>query len=210
MKELELNIPTSWDEITLKMFDEIVRAEGNPYEKTVSILETLSGIDEKVLRELPAITLESSGLNKKLEFLTKEPIKRAPGEKLKLNGKNYNVGLYPAKWTAAQYLDYNTVLGSGEQKKLARIIACFAVPEGKKYGDYDYEAVVNELYEHLPVTIAMGFASFFQLQLHAFVKALSAYTEKKKKRLTRKQVNLLLKKPVRQIKASMSNGTHSS
>lgn len=61
MKELELNIPTSWDEITLKMFDEIVKAEGNPYEKTVSILETLSGIDEKCLENFRPLRLNHQG-----------------------------------------------------------------------------------------------------------------------------------------------------
>ena len=209
MKEYNITIPSSWDEITLEMFDGITLAEGNPYDKTVEILNVLTGLPEDELRSMPAVVLESSGMNEKLAFLSKEPRKRMPQEKYSTGKNKYTVSLYPAKWTAAQYLDYNSVLGGGEQKKLARIIACFCIPEGKKYGEgYDFESVVNDLYHNMPVTVAMGYASFFQLQLTSFVKALSAYTEKKKKKLTRKQVNRSYKKSQKEV--STKSGTPSS
>lgn len=205
MKEYNISVPSSWDEITLEMFDGIALAEGNPYDKTIEILNVLTGIPENELKNMPAIVLESSGINEKLSFLAKEPRKKMPQEKITLNGSNFIVNLYPAKWTAAQYLDYNSVLASGERKKLARIIACFTVPEGKKYGeDYDFDKVVDTIYEFMPVTLAMGYAGFFQLQLTSFVKALSAYSERKKKKLTRRQVSRLYKKS--QKEASTQSG----
>lgn len=209
MKEYNISVPSRWDEITLEMFDGISLAEGNPYDKTIEILNVLTGIPENELKNMPAIVLESSGINEKLSFLTKEPRKKMPQEKITLNGSDFIVNLYPAKWTAAQYLDYNSVLASGERKKLARIIACFTVPEGKKYGeDYDFDKVVDTIYEYMPITLAMGYASFFQLQLTSFVKALSAYSERKKKRLTRRQANRLSKKS--QKEASTQSGIPSS
>lgn len=201
-------MPSSWDEVTLEMFDVITSNEENPYEKIQDILEILTGLPKSEIKELPATVLESAEINKKLSFMTKEPRKRMPVEKLTLNGKRYEMSLYPAKWTAAQYLDYNAVLGGGPQKKMAKLVACFCVPEGKKYGeDYDFDKLVDEIYEHMPVTVAMGYASFFQLQLTSYVKALSAYTEKKKKKSTRKPVSRLKRKSLRQD--STTSGTPS-
>jgi hypothetical protein len=208
MKELNFTMPSSWDEVTLEMFDVITSNEENPYEKIQDILEILTGLPKSEIKELPATVLESAEINKKLSFMTKEPRKRMPVEKLTLNGKRYEMSLYPAKWTAAQYLDYNAVLGGGPQKKMARLIACFCVPEGKKYGEgYDFDKLVDEIYEHMPVTVAMGYASFFQLQLTSYAKALSAYTEKKKKKSTRKLASRLKKKSLRQD--STTSGTPS-
>ena len=199
-KELNINVPSSWDEVTLEMFDVITAEESNPYEKTVSILEILTGLPKDEVRNLPAVVLENAGINQKLSFMMKEPRKKMPVEKLTLNGKRYDMSLYPAKWTAAQYLDYNAVLGGGPQKKMAKLVACFMVPEGKKYGEgYDFDRLVDEIYEHMPITVAMGYASFFQLQLTSFVKALSAYTEKKKKRLTRRRASRLLKRSQKEV-----------
>lgn len=201
-------MPSSWDEVTLEMFDVITSNEENPYEKIQDILEILTGLPKSEIKELPATVLESAEINKKLSFMTKEPRKRMPVEKLTLNGKRYVMSLYPAKWTAAQYLDYNAVLGGGTQKKMAKLVACFCVPEGKKYGEgYDFDKLVDEIYEHMPVTVAMGYAGFFQLQLTSYVKALSAYTEKKKKKSTRKLASRLKRKSLRQD--STTSGTPS-
>lgn len=209
MKQLELNIPESWDEITLEMFDEISNLEGNPYDNTVKILEAITGTDAAELKKIPAIYLESSGINQKLMFLTKEPKKRIPNENLTLNGKEYKVCLYPAKWTAAQYLDYTAVLQGGAQKKMAKLIACFTIPSGKKYGeDYDFDKVVDEIYHNMPITVALGYAGFFQLQLSSFAKALTAYSMKRKKRLTLRRENRLYRKSLRE--ASTKSGIHSS
>lgn len=208
MKEINITLPSSWDEVTLEMFDVITSEESNPYEKITDILEIMTGLPKSEIKDLPATVLESAKLNEKLSFMTKEPRKRMPVEKLTLNGKRYVMSLYPAKWTAAQYLDYNAVLGGGPQKKMAKLIACFCVPEGKKYGEgYDFDRLVDEIYEHMPITVAMGFASFFQLQLRAYVGALKAYTEKKKKRLTPRRASRLLRKSQKQV--STTSGTPS-
>lgn len=208
MKEINITLPTSWDEVTLEMFDVITAKEENPYEKLTDILEILTGLPKSEIKELPATVLESSGLNQKLSFMTREPRKRMPSEKLTLNGKRYNVSLYPAKWTAAQYLDYNSVLGGSGDKKMAKLIACFTVPEGKKYGEgYDFDALVDEIYSHMPITVAMGYAGFFHLQLQASVGALKAYTEKKRKKSTRRLASRLSKK--NRKKDSTTSGTPS-
>lgn len=191
MKELELKFPSSWDEVTLKMHTEITLAEGNVFEKVPVLLEILTGEDRETFKKLPATFVVTSGLEQKLAFMQKQPIPRAPSEKLTLNGTEYKVGLYPQKWTAGQWLDYNAVLSqempAGDNRKIAMIIACFAVPMGHEYGDgYDFDSVVDEIYKYMPITVALGYASFFALLLQSFAKALAAYTEKKNKKSTRR------------------------
>lgn len=196
MKEFSVQIPNSWDDISVRMFTEIATLDGNPFEKMIKVLSLLTGIDEKEVKSWPAVTVETSGITQKLAFLTKEPIKRLPSEKLVLNGKRYSVNLYPGTWTAAQYLDYSTVLGDESDKKIARLIACFCVPENRKYGeDYDFAQVVDDIYDFMPITVALGYASFFQLQLESYAKAIQRYTSRKKsRRLTRRQASRLMKR----------------
>lgn len=196
MKEITLNIPSSWDEVTIKQFTKVTLAEGNVYEKMITVLSALTDTPEDDIRTLPATWVEQYGVSEKLAFLMKEPVKKMPLDKLTLNGKKYEVQLYPAKWTAAQYLDYCSVMGEENDKKIARIIACFCIPEDKKYGEgYDFDKVVNEIYSFMPITTALGYAGFFQLQLESFAKAIRRYTSRKKnRRLTRRQAGRLTKR----------------
>lgn len=189
MKELQMNIPSSWSEISIGRFEEIAKIEGeNPYEKTIQLLEILTGLSDKDIRALPVTALESTGLTEKLSFLAKEPRKVMPRNEIKLNGTTYVMSLYPTKWTAGQYLDYNASLSAAKEKKIATIIACFAVPEGHKYGDgYDFESVVNDINEYMSIEEGIGYSDFFHLQLESFKEALRAYTERKKRKSTRRQ-----------------------
>lgn len=195
MKELTLNIPESWDEVPVKMFMRLSSLEGNVYDRMLTVISILSGEDEDDLKMLPATWLESEGILKRLEFMSKEPEKVMPSEKLTLGGKRYDVGLYPAKWTAAQYLDYGTVMADEGGNKIPRLIACFTVPEGKTYGEgYDYSAVVEEISEKMPITVALGYAGFFLLQLKSFAKAIQRYTDKKNGKSTRRLESRLYRK----------------
>lgn len=209
MKEITLNIPSSWHEVSIKNFTRLMTLSGkNPYEDTLIIISILSGEDVDSIRKLPATWFESYKIAEKLAFLQKDPPQVMPLDKFEINGNKYNVALNPSKWTAAQYLDYNAVLNESGSNKIARLIACFSVPEGKKYGeDYDFDHVVNEIFEYMPITIALGYSSFFHLQLKSFTKAIQRYTEKKKKRLTRRRVGRLFRKAEKG--ASTQSGIHS-
>lgn len=210
MKEISLNIPSGWREVTVETFDELARiSTENPYENTVRILSVLSDTPDDEIRKLPAMALENAGMSQKLSFLTKAPVPDVPCEKITLNGKYYKVCLYPAKWTAGQYLDYTSVLQMPENKKIAKLVACFMVPEGMEYGNgYEFDDVVNEIYKYMPITTALGFSSFFQLQLKSFAKALKDFSARKKKRLTRRQANRMKRKARRAD--STPSGTTSS
>lgn len=207
MKEISFDIVSSWSDVTLEMFDQLTQITGdNPFERVPKLLSILSTLSEDEIKALPAHVLENGGIMEKLNFITKEPKPEMPSETVVINGKKYEMSLYPAKWTAGQYLDYSSVMGVETDKKLAKIIACFCVPEGHKYGDgYDFDEVTKSVYKNMSITQALGYSSFFLLQLTAFGKALVSYSEKKQKRLTRKQAKRKMRKTRRA--GSTSSGT---
>lgn len=209
MKEIQLSIPSSWKEITVAQFSELATVSTeNPYENTVRILSILSDTPEEEIRKLSALALENAGMSEKLSFLAKAPVPDIPCEKIRLGGKYYKVCLYPAKWTAGQYLDYTSVLQLPEIKKIPKLIACFTVPEGMEYGKgYEFDEVVDAINDNMPITQALGFTDFFALQLKSFAKALTDFSARKKKRLTRRQANRMRN---RKQAASTQNGTASS
>lgn len=210
MKEISFEIISSWSEVTLEMFDQITQITGeNPYEKIPKLLSILSTLSEDEIKALPALTLQQIALTDKLEFLTKEPKPEMPAEKITLGGKKFNVSLYPAKWTAGQYLDYTSVTGVDTDRKLAKIIACFCIPDGKKYGDdYDFDDVIKVIYKNMSIEQALGYAGFFQLQLTALERALVSCSMKKQERLIRKMEKRMKRKT--RHAGSMSSGIHSS
>lgn len=192
----EVNIPKGWHDVSLKKFEELAtvleKSEGNPYEMTARTIAVLTGLDYEEVRKWPVSVLNSADLTKAMEFVTKEPLKRMPAEELTLNGKKYDVHLYPQKWTAGMWLDYTAVMKDENTiGKVARLIACFTVPKGKQYGEgYDYDEVVKDVSEHVDIETALGMAGFFQLVLVSYVKALSLYSEREMRKLrksTRRQ-----------------------
>lgn len=205
MKEFSVSIPDSWDDISVRIFTEMAAMKGNPFENMIKVISLLTGIEESEVKSWPVVALETSDIKQKMAFLAKEPVKRLPSEKLVLNSRRYRVNLYPATWTAAQYLDYSTVLSDESDKRIARLIACFCVPEGKKYGeDYDFEQVVEDINDFMPITVALGYTSFFQLLLESYTKAIQRYTLKKKNgKLTQRQARRLMKKG---LKADSTQG----
>lgn len=185
----EVNIPKGWCDVSLKKFEELAtvleKSSGNPYEITARTIAVLTGLDYEDVRKWPVSVLNSSELVDALKFITTEPQKRMPEETIVMNGKKYQVFLYPQKWTAGMWLDYNAVMkDESVNGKLARIIACFVVPKGCEYGEgYEYDDVVKEISENIDIETALGMSGFFQLEFSAYVKALLAYSERKKKRL---------------------------
>lgn len=208
MKEISFEIISSWSEVTIEMFDQITQITGeNPYEKIPKVLSILSTLSEDEIKALPAVLFEQPAFTEKIDFMTKDPKPEMPADKITLAGKKYKLSLYPAKWTAGQYLDYTSIIGVETDRKLAKIVACFCIPEGHNYGDgYDFDEVIKAVYKHMTITQALGYAGFFLLQLTALEKALVSYSVKKQEKLIRR----LEKKMKKSHAALTQSGTTSS
>ena len=183
---MNIEVPTSWNEVTLKQFDKILEISNNKdltiAEREIRLIATLTNTDISVIQYLDAPSFQNISNN--LSFLNTKPEKKVPVDSFVLNGKDYHADLTPVNWTAGQFLDYKVLAGEDIDKKAARLIACFVYPEGAAYNDgsYDVEDVVNDINDYMTVSEVTGFTDFFMLQYTAYAKALLAYSERKIKR----------------------------
>lgn len=180
---MNIEVPTSWNEVTLKQFDKILEISNNKdltiAEREIRLIAALTNTDISVIQYLDAPSFQN--ISDKLSFLNTKPEKKVPVDSFILNGKDYHADLAPVNWTAGQFLDYKVIAGEDIDKKAARLLACFIYPEGAAYNDgsYDIEDVVNDINQHMSVMEVTGFADFFMLQFTAFAKVFLGYSKRK-------------------------------
>lgn len=186
MEEKRIQVPTKWEEVTVRQFDELLAASQNKdltiAEREIKIMSILTGLSVKEVSSLDAPNFQA--ISDKLNFLNTKPSKVMPKDKITLNEKEYHVDLYPKNFTAGQFLDYKVIAGEEIDKKTARLIACFLYPVGAHYNDgsYDVEEVVNTINEYMSVVEVTGYTNFFMIQYVAYANSLLEYSKRQLKR----------------------------
>lgn len=186
----------NWDEISIKKFDEIKKALktnfNNELEANLAMLSILCDVDIQEIENLPLT--EFSRLLKQTDFIAKMP-KVDIKDKYVINGKKYNVCLSVNKMTTAQYIDYQT-FGKDIDGNLKNLVSVFLIPEGKKYGEYDLEEVIDELYNNMPIADAYSVCFFFTLQLQSLTKVTLSYLERKIRKEMKKEKDKMRKEKI--------------
>lgn len=207
-----INVPTSWSEISLETMDKIVEISNNSNytdeQRETDIVKLLTGLTDDEIDNMNIVDYQK--ILNSLKFLNQPISKVLPKDSITLNNKTYNVLLYPSRMTAAQFLDYKTIMASDMNHKAARLIACFVVPEGSKYADdsYNPDDVVNDIYKYMSIEYAYGLTFFFESQYRAFATGILAYSIqeiKKDKEMPQEMKSQVLKK-LQEVKAIMKNG----
>lgn len=207
-----INVPTSWSEISLEVMDKIAEiSNNNSYtdeQRETDIIKLLTGITDDEIDNMNIVDYQK--ILNSLKFLNQPISKVLPKDSITLNNKTYSVLLYPSRMTAAQFLDYKTIMASDMNHKTARLIACFVVPEGSKYADdsYNPDDVVNDIYKYMSIEYAYGLTFFFEIQYRAFATGILAYSIqeiKKDKEMPQEMKSQVLKK-LQEVKAIMKNG----
>ena len=207
-----INVPTSWSEISLEKMDKIAEISNNSSytdeQRETDIIKLLTGLTDDEIDNMNIVDYQK--ILNSLKFLNQPISKVLPKDSITLNNKTYNVLLYPSRMTAAQFLDYKTIMASDMNHKTARLIACFVVPEGSKYADdsYNPDDVVNDIYKYMSIEYAYGLTFFFESQYRAFATGILAYSIqeiKKDKELPQEMKSQVLKK-LQEVKAIMKNG----
>jgi len=207
-----INVPTSWSEISLEVMDKIAEISNNnnytDEQRETEFIKLLTGLTDTDIDNMNIVDYQK--ILGSLKFLNQPISKVLPSSSIILNGKTYNVLLYPSRMTAAQFLDYKTIMSSDMKHKTARLIACFVVPEGSEYADesYNHDDVVNDIYKYMSIEYAYGLTFFFESQYKAFATGILAYSIreiKKDKELPQEMKNQVLKK-LQEVKAIMKNG----
>lgn len=207
-----INVPTSWSEISLETMDKIAEISNNSIytdeQRETEFIKLLTGLTDDDIDNMNIVDYQK--ILNSLKFLNQPISKVLPQASIELNNKTYNVLLYPSRMTAAQFLDYKTIMASDMNHKTARLIACFVVPEGSKYADdtYNPDDVVNDIYKYMSIEYAYGLTFFFESQYRAFATGILAYSIqeiKKDKEMPQEMKSQVLKK-LQEVKAIMKNG----
>ena len=207
-----INVPTSWSEISLETMDKIAEISNNSIytdeQRETEFIKLLTGLTDDEIDNMNIVDYQK--ILNSLKFLNQPISKVLPKDSITLNNKTYNVLLYPSRMTAAQFLDYKTIMTSDMTHKTARLIACFVVPKGAQYADdsYNPDDVVNDIYKYMSIEYAYGLTFFFESQYKAFATGILAYSIqeiKKDKEMPQDMKNQVLKK-LQEVKAIMKNG----
>lgn len=207
-----INVPTRWAEISLETMDKIAEISNNSIytdeQRETEFIKLLTDLTDDDIDNMNIVDYQK--ILNSLKFLNQPISKVLPKDSITLNNKTYNVLLYPSRMTAAQFLDYKTIMASDMNHKTARLIACFVVPEGAKYADdsYNSDDVVNDIYKYMSIEYAYGLTFFFESQYKAFATGILAYSIqeiKKDKEIPQEMKNTVLQK-LQEVKAIMKNG----
>lgn len=155
------------------------------------------------------LSLKLSEYSKKvaeLDFLLESPkiTKRCP-DKIILGEEKYNVIKDVRKLTAGQFIDYETLIADtdNQERNLPSIIACFVMPEGKEYGEYDVLEVADKVAKYMNAEMALEISSFFRQQSLLYTKATLRYLEGRLKKEIRREKNPETKQTLKEALTKM-------
>ena len=176
-----------WDDISIPVYQEIIDiAKGSDTSedaftnREIDILAVLCDSDRESLGNL--LIDDYAKLVREANFLHKIPY-YLPSETITLRGVVYNIVVDMAKFTLAQYTEYNA-LRADVNTNVASLLAVLLVPTtAKHYADgYDVAEVVKAIEAELPYYKAYGILRFFQVaQSISLANTLSSEARKMKK-----------------------------
>lgn len=165
----------SWDNISIRKYDEIVKVlEDNTLsdlDKNIGLLSIVKDISTDVIEDMTVIEVQK--LMGEISFINNPPQskKRIP-DTIMINGKKYEIMKNIKKITISQYVDFQTYLELG---KVENILSVFIIPQGKKYGSYDIDEVIDDIYNHLDIGMAKEISFFFHRALYKSMKVTLIY-----------------------------------
>ena len=154
--------PTSWDELTLEMFQEIDKYYSNK-DKDFDIREVLHIFTNKTEDEINALPITfTNELMNKMMFLKDKPKDYEPSNFIEIDGVRYGINVME-KLKTGEYVAIDTILKSDPHDYIS-ILAVLCRKNGEIY-DSKFEAEVFEerqkLFAKQPVTKIMPLIAFF-------------------------------------------------
>ena len=158
----EWNCPTKWDDVTLKIYQEIDKYYKDKDKKfdVRDVLHILTNKSDDEINELPAEFLDT--ILTHLIFLTTTPEVGEPSNKIKIDGEVYMVNVME-NLKLGEYVAVDNVI-KADASDYASILAILCRKEGE-VDDSKFEAEVfekrKEMFENQPVTKILPLISFF-------------------------------------------------
>lgn len=186
----------NWKEISINTFKKLQDvisdvpvtddATLNNINSNIAMLSVLCDVDEDTIASLS--TSEFVKLVNDSNFLSDMP-KVKITDTYVINGKVYKVFLSLNNMSVAQYIDFQTFYKEYD-KYTRELLACFLIPEGKRYGeDYDIAEVITDIGEHLSIVDANSILFFFVILYQSLTKTTLNCSIKDMKKMMRKEKN---------------------
>lgn len=151
------NIPTKWEEVTLKQFQQILELEDK--NDNLAILAIMLGKTKEEVQQLPSKVLTL--FYKNLNFFKAEP-RTESDNKLTINDELYVIN-DKDNMKVGEYADFNEIL-QYDRNNYAYMLAILCRKEGEVYDDKFIAEKLNkrkEMFENIPVTEALKTVNFF-------------------------------------------------
>lgn len=186
---MKITIKNSWNDVTLADMEKIADLQTIKMpdeDRMLDIISILTGLDRDELVEVPMTDIIT--LSNELNFLMDPVPKKVVDPKPEICGRKFYHVLNPEQILAGQFLDYKILLGQNNiDKKIARLIACFTIPEGHTYNDgYDTDELIDLIHNNLSVVEGQSLVNFFTIQFNAYSIAILTSSIKKLKKEMKK------------------------
>lgn len=153
---------TSWSEMPIEVFQKVWDIQclhTTEDEKIMKITALLAGIPEEEFLALPLV--DAREYISKTHFMYEEPKVHRVRRYYHIGKTKYRLMRNADEMTAAQYINYQAIVGRPVKDIIADLMAIVLVPDGKVYGDYDSYEVTEELRSNLNIEDALSIADFF-------------------------------------------------
>ena len=176
----KITVPTKWDDITLKQFQELMKIYNQEDKDILDILSLFTQKSKKELRQMPSEFIETMLVH--LQFMNTK-LEVEPSSQIDIDGKIYRIN-YTEKLKFGEFVDVETLIKE-DKYNWAAILAMLCRLEGEVYDD-DFIADKLDgrikMYEELPINKALQLINFFlKLKLRYITYSLRSSTLKEGK-----------------------------
>lgn len=155
--------PTSWNQITLKQYQEIEAFYDNAENKSFDVREVIHILCNKTIDEVNALPVEFlDDIMEKMSFLQTKVTEEEPTNTLTINGEKYVVNIQN-KLKVGEYVAVDSII-KDDKHNYAAMLAILCRKEGELY-DSKFENEILEdrvhMWEQQPITDVLRVISFF-------------------------------------------------
>ena len=176
----KITVPTKWDDITLKQFQELMKIYNQEDKDILDILSLFTQKSKKELRQMPSEFIETMLVH--LQFMNTK-LEVEPSSQIDIDGKIYRIN-YTEKLKFGEFVDVETLIKE-DKYNWAGILAMLCRLEGEVYDD-DFIADKLDgrikMYEEMHINKALQLINFFlKLKLRYITYSLRSSTLKEGK-----------------------------
>lgn len=158
----EWNVPSSWNEITLKKFEEVQRYYAEKDDK-FDVRDVIHILCDKTIDEVNALPMDFLDIILgKLSFMQENPREKEPSNKVVIDGVTYQVNIQQ-KLRTGEYIAVDSIIRD-DKYNYAAILAILCRKEGEIYDSTFENEVLDErirMWEVQGVMEVMPIVNFF-------------------------------------------------